>query len=106
MAERLAALGLRAPAKVGDSAADKQERERKEKEERVREAEAEDARREQERQRRLADETITPPSIAKKPPPPPTRRGRSDSGKPGDDGTETVLREQKAAQETKLKAME
>lgn len=79
MAERLAALGLRAPSKPGETAQQRQERERKEKEDRLRQAEAEDAKRDQERQKRLADEQITPPSVAKAPPPPPSRSKRSDS---------------------------
>ena len=81
MAERLAALGLRAPAKAGEGNDEKAVRERKEREERQRQAEAEDTRREQERQRRLADEGITPPTTksAKKPPPAPPSRKRGDS---------------------------
>ncbi|KAG9991381.1 hypothetical protein KCU78_g19751, partial [Aureobasidium melanogenum] len=56
MAERLAALGLRAPTKPAESAQQRQERERKEREDRLRQAEQEDARREEERQQRLAGE--------------------------------------------------
>lgn len=82
MAERLAALGLKAPARGGDSAQERQERERKEKEERLRKAEEEDARREQERQRRLAEEHTPaapePRPLQKKPPPPPSRKGKID----------------------------
>lgn len=79
MNERLAALGLKVPAKSGESVQQRQEREQKEREDRVRRAEEEDAKREQERQRRLADEQIQPPSSGKsaggkKPPPPPTRK--------------------------------
>ena len=50
MAERLAALGLKAPSKGGESASQRAERERKERDDRVRLAEEEDARRETERQ--------------------------------------------------------
>ncbi|KAL9091640.1 MAG: hypothetical protein Q9165_004716 [Trypethelium subeluteriae] len=82
MAERLAALGLKTPAKAGESAQQRQEREAKDREDRLRQAEQEDARREQERQRRLAEEQITPPTAAKgtgkKPPPPPSRKGKTD----------------------------
>ena len=82
MAERLAALGLKAPNKGGDSAQERQEREQKEKEERLRKAEEEDKRREHERQRRLAEENPTPApeprSLQKKPPPPPSRKGKAE----------------------------
>lgn len=84
MAERLAALGIRAPAKAGESASQRQERERKEREDRLRQAEQEDARREEERQQRLAGESIAPPtaekSLGKKAPPAPApRKNRGDS---------------------------
>jgi hypothetical protein len=78
MAERLAALGIK-PAKVGETAPQRAEREKREQEERIHKAEQEDAQRELERQRRLADESIAPPTVgkpaAKKPPPPPSRKG-------------------------------
>lgn len=112
MAERLAALGLRAPAKGGESTDQKQEREKKEREDRLKQEEAEDARREQERQKRLADEQVTPPSAgkpAKKPPPaPPSRKSRSDSLQKQQDfdtkrleqeAAERVIKEQQEAQE-------
>ena len=82
MAERLAALGLKPPAKSGESTQQRQEREAKERQDRVRQAEAEDAQREDERQRRLADEQPSAPDVsksAKKPPPPPVRKSRADS---------------------------
>lgn len=84
MAERMAALGLRAPSKAaGETPQQRQERERKEREDRLRQAEEEDTRREQERQQRLADESVAPPGAAtptgKKPPPPPSRKGRASS---------------------------
>ncbi|KAK3691693.1 actin organization and endocytosis protein [Vermiconidia calcicola] len=82
MAERLAALGLKAPGKSGESAAQRAERERKEREDRLRQAEEEDAKREQERQARLQGESVAPPSPASskpKPPPPAPRKGRSES---------------------------
>jgi hypothetical protein len=81
MAERLAALGIKAPAKGGETAAQRAERERKERDDRLKQAEEEDAKREQERQARLQGESIAPPSPAAKPKPPPPapRKGRSES---------------------------
>lgn len=85
MAERLAALGIRAPVKAsGETPHQRIEREKAEREEKVRQAEAEDAKREEERQRRLADEGLAPPVAAKgagkKPPPaPPSRSARTQS---------------------------
>lgn len=83
MAERLAALGIKAPSKGGETAAQRAERDRKEREDRLKQAEAEDARREQERQARLKGESIEPPSPAAsgkpKPPPPAPRKARSES---------------------------
>ncbi|KAK8124793.1 uncharacterized protein PG998_000552 [Apiospora kogelbergensis] len=83
MAERLAALGIKAPSKPGESAAQRMERERAERAAKLRQAEEEDARRETERQARIAEEQGVPPPAAneapkaggKKPPPPPTRKG-------------------------------
>lgn len=84
MAERLAALGIKAPGKAGESAAQRAEREREERAAKRRQAEEEDARRDAERQARLAEEQGVPPPIsepqvpaqeAKRPPPPPSRRG-------------------------------
>lgn len=84
MAERLAALGIKAPGKAGETAAQRAERERNERAAKVRLAEEEDARRDAERQARLAEEQGVPPpaaprteakSPAKKPPPPPSRKG-------------------------------
>jgi len=83
MAERLAALGISRPPKPGggETAQQRQEREQKERDQRKQEAEAEDASREQERQRRLAGESISPPSSTKKPAPPaPISRGKARSG--------------------------
>ncbi|PNS13817.1 Actin cytoskeleton-regulatory complex protein pan1 [Sphaceloma murrayae] len=79
MAERLAALGLRAPSKPGETPQQRQERERREKEDRLKKAEEEDAQREQERQQRLADESIAPPGATGKKPPPPAPRKRGGS---------------------------
>ncbi|KAK4074820.1 uncharacterized protein Triagg1_4969 [Trichoderma aggressivum f. europaeum] len=83
MAERLAALGIKAPTKSGETAAQRIERERGERAAKLRQAEEEDARREAERQARLAEEQgVPPPAVeeapavaAKKPPPPPSRKG-------------------------------
>ncbi|CAD0110372.1 unnamed protein product [Aureobasidium uvarum] len=84
MAERLAALGIRAPVKPGESAQQRSERERKEREDRLRQAEQDDARREEERQQRLAGESIAPPTVEKPlgkkaPPAPAPRKNRGDS---------------------------
>lgn len=90
MAERLAALGIKAPTKPGETAAQRMERERAERAAKLRQAEEEDARREAERQARLAEETGAPapaPEVqspkadAKRPPPPPSRKGAKDDRK-------------------------
>ncbi|KAK4190409.1 hypothetical protein QBC35DRAFT_81014 [Podospora australis] len=93
MAERLAALGIKAPTKPGETAAQRMERERAERAEKLRQAEEEDARREAERQARLAEEQGAPapaaqspaapaPKVeAKKPPPPPSRKAAKPEGK-------------------------
>jgi actin cytoskeleton-regulatory complex protein PAN1 len=89
MAERLAALGIKAPGKSGETAAQRLERERAERAAKLRQAEEEDARREAERQARLAEEQgVPPPAVqssqgdTKKPPPPPSRKGaKSDADK-------------------------
>jgi hypothetical protein len=100
MAERLAALGLKAPTKAGETAQQRAERERKERADKLRQAEEEDARREAERQARIAEEQGVPPPApdspvktgSKKPPPPPSRKTAK-----GDDG-ERVAQEQEAQQ--------
>ncbi|KAK4214549.1 actin cytoskeleton-regulatory complex protein PAN1 [Rhypophila decipiens] len=80
MAERLAALGIKAPTKPGETAAQRMERERAERAAKLRQAEEEDARRESERQARLAEEQGPPAPVqsprgeARKPPPPPSRK--------------------------------
>lgn len=87
MAERLAALGIKAPSKPGETAAQRAERERAERAAKIRQAEEEDARREAERKARLAEEQGVPPPApevaqtdAKKPPPPPSRgRGHNEA---------------------------
>ncbi|KAI1773667.1 hypothetical protein F4818DRAFT_452727 [Hypoxylon cercidicola] len=81
MAERLAALGIKAPSKPGETATQRMERERAERAAKLRQAEEEDARREAERQARIAEEQGVPPPApvvkaeTKKPPPPPSRKG-------------------------------
>ncbi|KAK0622938.1 hypothetical protein B0T14DRAFT_426728 [Immersiella caudata] len=82
MAERLAALGIKAPTKPGETAAQRAERERAERAAKLRQAEEEDARREAERQVRIQDEQgVPPPAVqspkadGKRPPPPPSRKG-------------------------------
>ncbi|KAL1889524.1 hypothetical protein Cpir12675_005765, partial [Ceratocystis pirilliformis] len=84
MAERLAALGIKAPTKPGESAAQRIERERAEREAKLRQAEEEDSRREAQRQARLAEEQGVPVPVEpveepkqepkKAPPPPATRK--------------------------------
>lgn len=78
MAERLAALGIKAPSKPGETTAQRAEREKAERAAKVKQAEEEDARREAERQARIAEEQGLPPPAAKKPPPPPSRKGKTD----------------------------
>ncbi|CAZ83899.1 unnamed protein product [Tuber melanosporum] len=83
MAERLAALGIKPPARsnIGETAQQRAERERKEREERLRKAEEEEAMRERNLQQRLADEQPKPPApiTSKKPPPPAPRRAKDDN---------------------------
>ncbi|KAL2200960.1 hypothetical protein P885DRAFT_25899 [Corynascus similis CBS 632.67] len=103
MAERLAALGIKAPTKPGETAAQRMERERAERAAKLRQAEEEDARREAERQARLAEEQGLPPPAAsepakteaKKPPPPPSRK----VGKVDDKRAEEELAAKKAEEE-------
>ncbi|KAB5570589.1 actin cytoskeleton-regulatory complex protein PAN1 [Coniochaeta sp. 2T2.1] len=89
MAERLAALGIKAPTKPGETAAQRMERERAERAAKLREAEEEDTRREAERQARLVGESgapapapvQSPKADAKRPPPPPARKNAKDERK-------------------------
>ncbi|KAF2854674.1 hypothetical protein T440DRAFT_441910 [Plenodomus tracheiphilus IPT5] len=124
MAERLAALGIKAPAKAGETPQQRADREKKEREDKLRQAEEEDARREEERQRRLNDESTAPPVVAKgsskkpAPPPPVSRKSKTDvpqhdvkqaeaeSKRVDHDLAETALREQQAAQEAETRRME
>lgn len=63
MAERLAALGIKAPSKPGETAAQRAEREKAERAAKLKQAEEEDARRESQRKARLAEEGGVPPPI-------------------------------------------
>ncbi len=80
MAERLAALGIKAPSKPGETTQQRMEREKKERADKFRQAEEEDVKRENERQARIAEEQGKPtaesvaPNEHKKPPPPPARK--------------------------------
>lgn len=107
MAERLAALGIKAPSKGGESPAQRAERERKERDDRVRQAEEEDARREKERQSRLQGESIAPPSPASakpKPAPPAPRKNKSESVQ-GNDQAQAEAEAKRAEQEIKEQAL-
>ncbi|KAK8203043.1 hypothetical protein IWZ01DRAFT_516059 [Phyllosticta capitalensis] len=111
MAERLAALGLRAPVKPGETPQQRAEREQQEREDKRRKAEEEDARREAERQRRLQDEQGVPPPAAKpagkKPPPaPPSRKVKPDAVDEDTKRAEQALRDQQEAQEAQTKELE
>lgn len=118
MAERLAALGIKAPSRPGETAQQRREREQKEHQDRLRKAEEEDARRDAERQRRLESEQITPPttgkSASKKPPPPPSRKNKveahqavdAESKKAEHDAAEYALREQQEEQAAETSRME
>jgi hypothetical protein len=107
MAERLAALGIKAPSKPGESTQQRLEREKNERAAKLRQAEEEDAKRESERQARINEEQgiASPPpapepkSSAKKsqPPPPPSRKAaKSDASERKAADEQRVLEEQKA----------
>ncbi|PHH76025.1 hypothetical protein CDD82_4166 [Ophiocordyceps australis] len=103
MAERLAALGIKAPSKPGESAAQRAEREKAQRAAKLQQAEEEDARREAERQARLAEEQGVPapaPTSDKPPPPPPTRKGARLGGEGANKSEEAQAA--RAAQEQKL----
>jgi hypothetical protein len=111
MAERLAALGIKAPTKAGETAAQRMERERSERAAKLRQAEEEDARREADRQARLADEQGIPPPAAeqpkteakKQPPPPPTRhRGKIEADQEASKKAEEDAVAAKQAEEERL----
>jgi hypothetical protein len=102
MAERLAALGIKAPTKSGETTQQRLEREKNERAAKVRQAEEEDAKREAERQARINEEQgipSPPPAStgAKKPPPPPSRKAaKSDASERRAEEEQRVLQEQKA----------
>ncbi|XMA09496.1 hypothetical protein WAI453_002287 [Rhynchosporium graminicola] len=105
MAERLAALGIKAPSKPGESSAQRMEREKGERAAKLRKAEEEDAKRESERQARINEEqgspapapAPAPPVVTKKPPPPPSRKAaKSDASERKAEDEQRVLEEQKA----------
>lgn len=108
MAERLAALGIKAPSKPGETAAQRLEREKNERAAKLRAAEEEDAKREAERQARIAEEQGVPPPVpaaspsaaAKRPPPPPSRKAAKSDAAEREAARkaeeERVLAEQKA----------
>jgi hypothetical protein len=102
MAERLAALGIKAPTKSGETTQQRLEREKNERAAKVRQAEEEDAKRETERQARINEEQGIPPpaptsSVTKKPPPPPSRKvAKSDASERKAEEEQRVLQEQKA----------
>ncbi|KAH6897013.1 hypothetical protein B0T10DRAFT_171641 [Thelonectria olida] len=111
MAERLAALGIKAPTKSGETAAQRIERERSERAAKLRQAEEEDSRREAERQARLAEEQGIPPPApepaakpeSRKPPPPPTRhRGKNDAADAAKKAEEEAAAAAKHAEEERL----
>ncbi|CAI4219219.1 unnamed protein product [Parascedosporium putredinis] len=116
MAERLAALGIKAPSKPGETAAQRLERERAEKAAKLRQAEEEDARREAERQARLADEQGVPPpapeptkSESRKPAPPPSRKTAKEQPaqqEPAAREEAGELEREREAAEARLKALE
>ena len=116
MAERLAALGLKAPSKSTESAQQRQDR--------LRQAEEDDSKREDERQRRIADEQPGVPEISKAakklPPAPPVRKNRADSAAQREakrkeeaqkeqaekEGMEKAIKDQQQAQANETRAIE
>lgn len=108
MAERLAALGIKAPTKPGETAAQRMERERAERAAKLRAAEEEDARRDAERQARIDQEMgvpspASPPKAdTKKPPPaPPSRKAAPKADEEAAKRAEEERLEQERAQEEK-----
>ncbi|KAK6612059.1 hypothetical protein H4I96_01272 [Botrytis cinerea] len=103
MAERLAALGIKAPSKSGETTQQRLEREKNERAAKLRQAEEEDAKREAERQARIAEEQGVPPpapeqpkETAKKPPPPPSRKAARSDASERKAEEERIINEQKA----------
>lgn len=116
MAERLAALGIKAPSKPGESTQQRLEREKKERADKLRQAEEEDAKRENERQARIAEEQgkpAAPPVVvakeAKKPPPPPARKaakGEAPAHEAPKPTTEESVHQEREAQQIATKSLE
>jgi hypothetical protein len=103
MAERLAALGIKAPTKPGETTQQRLDREKNERAAKLRHAEEEDAKREAERQARINEEQGIPPPPpvttggAKKPPPPPSRKAaKSDASERKAEEEQRILEDQKA----------
>ena len=105
MAERLAALGIKAPTKPGETTQQRLDREKNERAAKLRQAEEEDAKREAERQARINEEQGIPPptpaapvaNAAKRPPPPPSRKAaKSDASERKAEEEQRVLQEQNA----------
>ncbi|QBZ61390.1 hypothetical protein PoMZ_08339 [Pyricularia oryzae] len=113
MAERLAALGIKAPVKGGETPAQRMERERSERAAKLRQAEEEDARREAERQARLAEEqgppqpaASAPKTEAKPPPPPPSRKAAPDRETAAKKAEEERLAQEQEEQQRQMREME
>lgn len=113
MAERLAALGIKAPSKSGESAHQRAEREKNERAAKLRQAEEEDAKRENERQARIAQEEGRPapaaaasPEVAKKPPPPPTRKAAKSEVETPRKAEEDRVHQEHEAQQIATKELE
>lgn len=113
MAERLAALGIKAPSKPGESTQQRTEREKKERADKRRQAEEEDTKRENERQARIAEEQgkpAAPPVMAKeakKPPPPPARKTvKLDAPEAPKPSTEERVQQEHEAQQIATKSLE
>lgn len=112
MAERLAALGIKAPSK-GETVQQRLEREKKEREDKLRQAEEEDAKRENERQARIAEEqgkpAAPPPAKeSKRPPPPPaSRKSKVEApAPPPSKPTEDAVQQEHEAQQIATKELE
>lgn len=110
MAERLAALGIKAPSKPGETAAQRMERERADRAAKLRQAEEEDARREAERQARIAEEqglpSPAPKAESKKPPPPPVRKGAKNDEAAKNTAEEERLNQEAEAQQRETQELE
>jgi len=119
LAERLAYLGIKAPAKAGETAEQRAERQKKETEDRLKKAEEEDAKREAARQQRATDDGLVPPVSSKsRPPPPPSRKSKieiaahdvaqaeAESKRADQEIAERALRDQQEAQAAERRKLE